>query len=79
MRRGARREAGVVREVVDQLTGSGSAEDDLLDAGVEAVEVEDVAGGSWPLSAAASTTLPGWPNRWQRRAGGSGCPTPSGW
>jgi hypothetical protein len=41
MRRGAGREAGVVREVVDQLTGSGSAEDDLLDAGVEAVEVED--------------------------------------
>jgi hypothetical protein len=43
---GAGREAGVVREVVDQLTGSGSVEDDLLDAGVEAVEVEDVPGDS---------------------------------
>ncbi|WSP67951.1 hypothetical protein OG466_40470 (plasmid) [Streptomyces sp. NBC_01240] len=42
---GAGREAGVVREVVDELTGSGSVEDDLLDSGVEAVEVEDVAGG----------------------------------
>jgi hypothetical protein len=42
---GAGRESGVVREVVDQLTGSGRVEDDLLDAGVEAVEIEDVAGG----------------------------------
>lgn len=38
-------EVRVVREVVDQLTGAGRCEDDLLDAGVQSVEVEDVAGG----------------------------------
>lgn len=39
------REVGVVREVVEQFAGTGGIQDDVLDAGVEAVEVEDVAGG----------------------------------
>ncbi len=42
---GAGGEVGVVGEVGEQLAGAGGVEDDVLDAGVEAVEVEDVAGG----------------------------------
>lgn len=37
---GAGREIGVVGEVVDQFAGAGSVDDDLLDAVVEAVEVD---------------------------------------
>lgn len=43
---GAGGEVGVVDEVGEQLAGAGGVQDDVLDAGVEAVEVEDVAGGS---------------------------------
>lgn len=69
---GAGREAGVVREVVDQLTGSGSVEDDLLDAGVEAVEVEDVAGGSRVTEPLADVldAVSGWRDRSAVRARG---------
>lgn len=42
---GAGGEAGVVGEVGEQLAGAGGVQDDVLDAGVEAVEVEDVGGG----------------------------------
>jgi hypothetical protein len=40
---GAGGQVGVVGEVADQLAGAGGVQDDVLDAGVEAVEVEDVA------------------------------------
>ena len=42
---GAGGQGRVVGEVGEQLAGAGGVEDDVLDAGVEAVEVEDVAGG----------------------------------
>ncbi|MEU3602236.1 hypothetical protein ABZ714_26490 [Streptomyces sp. NPDC006798] len=42
---GAGGQGCVGREVGEQLAGAGCVEDDVLDAGVEAVEVEDVAGG----------------------------------
>lgn len=40
---GAGGQVGVVGEVSGQLAGAGGCEDDVLDAGVVAVEVEDVA------------------------------------
>lgn len=42
---GAGGEVCIVGEVGEQLAGAGGVEDDVLDAGVESVEVEDVAGG----------------------------------
>jgi hypothetical protein len=42
---GANVQGRVVGEVGEQFAGAGGAQDDVLDAGVEAVEVEDVAGG----------------------------------
>ncbi|MGY3056804.1 hypothetical protein ACVWZD_001049 [Streptomyces sp. TE3672] len=42
---GAGGQGRVVGEVGEQLAGAGGTQDDGLDAGVEAVEVEDVAGG----------------------------------
>lgn len=42
---GAGGEVGVVGEVGEQFAGAGGVQDDVLDAGVESVQVEDVAGG----------------------------------
>lgn len=42
---GAGGEVGVVGEVGEELAGAGGVQDDVLHAGVEAVQVEDVAGG----------------------------------
>ncbi len=38
-------QVGAVGQVGEQLAGAGGVQDDVLDAGVEAVEVEEVAGG----------------------------------
>lgn len=42
---GASGEVGVVGEIGDEFDGAGGA-DDILDAGVEAVDIEDFAAGS---------------------------------
>lgn len=44
---------GVGGEVVEELAGAGGGQDDVLHAGVEAVEVEDVAGGGRVAEAVA--------------------------
>jgi hypothetical protein len=38
-------QVGVVGEVGDEFAGAGGVQDDVLDAGIEAVQIEDVAGG----------------------------------
>ncbi|CAL9327386.1 hypothetical protein SUDANB37_00015 [Streptomyces sp. enrichment culture] len=57
----------MVGEVGEQLAGAGCVEDDILDAEVEAVEIEDVAGGSRVVEPVADVLNPvgggrmGWP------------------